>query len=164
MELSTYIESLQKSLQSAAVPAGKEVVEAAALLSQSLEPAARLCLLEAMAGAADEITLALENASVEARLRGQDVDFVVTDLTQVEAVTGPPEIPESQSSEGVARLTLRLPESLKDSVEQAAKSESISVNGWLVSAIANTVSSAPQSGSGTRHSTRNRSFKGFARS
>lgn len=164
MELSPLINSLQQSLKSTAAPAGKDVAEAAALLAQSLEPAARLCLLEAMSGAADEITLALENTSVEARLRGQDIDFVVNELTQTETTTAPTESTESQSNDDVARITLRIPESLKDSVEQAAKSESLSVNGWLVSAIAAAVESAPQSGQGARHGKRNRSYKGFARS
>ena len=36
----------------------------------------------------------------------------------------------------VARVTLRLPESLKEAVERAAAAEGISVNSWLVRAVA----------------------------
>jgi predicted HicB family RNase H-like nuclease len=164
MKLSPFINALQQSLKSTAAPVGKDVAEAASLLALSLEPAARLCLLEAMSGAADEITLALENTSVEARLRGQDIDFVVNEPTHTETTSAPTEPIESQSTDDVVRITLRLQESLKDSVEQAAKSASLSVNGWLVSAIASAVDSAPQSGHGARHGKRDRSYKGFARS
>ena len=164
MELSPLINSLQKSLQSTVAPAGKEVTEAAELLAQSLEPAARLCLLEAMSAAADEITLALEDTTVEARLRGHDVDFVVSESTQVEAPAAPPESSELPLNDDVARITLRLPESLKESVEQAAKSENISVNGWLVGAIASAAHAGSNSPNTGRRGKRNRSYRGFARS
>lgn len=161
MELSPYLNSLQNSLKSSAAPAGEDVAEVATLLAASIEPAARLALLEALSGAADEITLALGDTSVEARLRGQDVDFVVTetpddtpnDLNQTEPV-----LPDQQDD--VARITLRLPESLKVAVEQAAIAANLSVNGWLVDAIASSVSARNVS-SGRKH---NRSYRGFARS
>ncbi len=85
MELTTYIESLKSSLQTTAAPAGKDVADAAALLAQAIEPAARLCPLEALSRAADEITLHLHNTTVEARLHGQEVDFVVSELDAIEA-------------------------------------------------------------------------------
>ncbi len=164
MELSTYIESLKSSLQSTAAPAGKDVAEAAVLLSQAIEPAARLCLLEAMSGAADEITLALDDATVEVRLHGQDIDFVVSELDSADVSETKPESAESQSNDDVARITLRLPEHLKDSVEQAAKSENLSVNGWLVEAIASAVSDRREPGRHSRRGKHNRSYRGYARS
>jgi len=164
MELLPLITSLQQSLKSSAAPAGKDVAEAVALLTRSIEPAARLCLLEAMSEAADEITLALDDTTVEARLRGQDVEFVVNDSTPVEFEPPPASSSETPTSEDVARITLRLPESIKDSVEQAAKSENLSVNGWLVSAIASAVDAGSSSSHKPRHGRRNRSYRGFARS
>jgi predicted HicB family RNase H-like nuclease len=92
MELSPYIISLQKSLQSIAAPAG------------------------------------------------QEVEFVVDELDRLQAASAPPESSESQSSDDVARVTLRLPESLKDSIEQAANFQGISVNDWFLSAISSAAS------------------------
>ncbi|MDE0591690.1 MAG: hypothetical protein OSB68_00385 [Dehalococcoidia bacterium] len=164
MELTTYIESLKSSLQTTAAPAGKDVADAAALLAQAIEPAARLCLLEALSRAADEITLHLHNTTVEARLHGQEVDFVVSELDAIEAKEAQPASADSQSNNDVARITLRLPEHLKDSVEQAAKSENLSVNGWLVGAIASAVVDGSDFGVHFRYGKRNRSYRGFARS
>ncbi|NQW16686.1 MAG: toxin-antitoxin system HicB family antitoxin [Chloroflexi bacterium] len=161
MELSPYIDALKKSLTAAAAPGSKEVADAAALLSEALEPSARLCLMDAMADASDEITAALEEVTVEARLHGREIEFVVTDLVHPEGVPAPPATTNPESSADLARISLRLPESLKDSVEQAANAENISVNAWLVRAINSTVDGGPSFNSrgGTRLGRR---FTGFA--
>jgi hypothetical protein len=164
MELSPLINSLKQNLKSTTAPAGEDIAEAVGLLTRSIEPAARLCFLEAMSEAADEITLALDDTTVEARLRGQDVEFVVSDSTPVEIEPSPTSAAETPASEDVARITLRLPESIKDSVEQAAKSENLSVNGWLVSAIATAVDTGSSTSHKPHHGRRNRSYRGFARS
>jgi HicB family len=52
----------------------------------------------------------------------------------------PPALPESGD---VARITLRLPEGLKDSVERAAAAEALSVNAWLVRAVAAAIEGGP---------------------
>jgi predicted HicB family RNase H-like nuclease len=49
-----------------------------------------------------------------------------------------------------ARISLRLPESLKTSVERAADREGISVNAWLVRAIARATESRPVHSGGKR--------------
>jgi hypothetical protein len=49
-----------------------------------------------------------------------------------------------------ARISLRLPESLKSTVEKAAEREGISVNTWLVRAIARAAESRPVHISGKR--------------
>lgn len=164
MELSPYIDSLQKSLETTAAPAGREVAEAAKLLANALEPAARLSLLDAMSDAADEITVALNNVTVEARLRGGDVEFVVSEIEHPGTAPIPPGTTPTKTSDDVARITLRLPESLKDSVEQAAGAENISVNGWLVRAISNALSEHSDISYTPRRNRRGGSFKGFARS
>ncbi len=158
MELSPYLDVLQRELRAAAAPGGPEVTRTAELLSGSLDAAARLCLLEALSDAAAEITGKLGTASVEVRLRGRNADFAVTELAEpigpVDPVgwqhppvppappappsaPGPPGPPETADP---ARITLRLPEPLKAQVERAAAAEGISVNAWLVRAIAAAVS------------------------
>ena len=162
MELTPYIETLQKSLTTAAAPGGKEVSDAASLLSDALEPSARLCLLDAMADASDEITAALQEVTVEARLHGREVEFVVTDLVHPEAVPAPSEASGGEASVDLARISLRLPEPLKGSVEQAASAENISVNAWLVRAIASAVEGGGSSPHNSGRTRLGRRFTGFA--
>lgn len=164
MELSPYIESLKQSLHAAAAPGGKEVTDAAALLSQALEPAARLCLLEAMTDAAAEITTALDDVSVETRLRGREVEFTVTEAQHRAGPSIPPEPPGAGGPDEITRITLRLPESLKESVEQAASAAITSVNAWLVQAIADAVESGHSRPFSTGRRGLGRRYRGFARS
>jgi predicted HicB family RNase H-like nuclease len=60
-----------------------------------------------------------------------------------------------------ARITLRLPESLKAQVEAAAARDGVSVNSWIISALARTISTE-----GTRRGTGpgRRRLTGYGRS
>jgi hypothetical protein len=115
------------------------VTRAAELLAGSVESSARLCLLEALSDAAAEITTRLDDASVEVRLRGREADLVVTDAAPPVPPAPPPPPPPPGEPGDLARVTLRLPEPLKEQVELAASREGISVNAWLVRAIAGAV-------------------------
>ena len=101
------------------------------------EAALRLMLLEALSAAADEITRELAPGSVEVRLRAGEPEFVVAQpaAERDETAPEPPEIDEAAT----ARINLRLPERLKEGVEEAAARERLSVNSWLVRAIASAV-------------------------
>jgi len=133
MDLTPYLENLRRDLAATAAPGGAEVAKAAELLASSLDASVRLSLMEALSDAAAEITTQLAAASVEVRLRGREADFVVTE--EVPPAAAPPP-PTPADTGDVARITLRLPESLKEAVERAAAAEGISVNSWLVRAIA----------------------------
>jgi HicB family len=137
MDLTPYIDGLQRDLTASAAPGGSEVARAAELLSASIEASARLCLLEALSEAAAEITTKLGTATVDVRLRGREADLTVTELAA--AVEGPVVAVPVDSGE-LARITLRLPEQLKEQAEHAAAAEGISVNAWLVRAVAAAVS------------------------
>jgi hypothetical protein len=135
MDLSPYIESLQRDLAASAAPGGEDVARAAEMLTVSMDSSARLVLLEVLSQAAAEITAKLGGATVDVRLRGREADLTVTELpgeTDMQAQSPPP----VADSGDLARITLRLPEQLKEQAEQAAAMEGISVNGWLVRAIA----------------------------
>ena len=56
MELTTYVESLRHDLQTAAAAGDERTRETARLLAAALDPAARLCLVDAMTAVADEVT------------------------------------------------------------------------------------------------------------
>jgi len=134
MDLTPYLESLRRDLAASAAPAGEAAAHSAELLSSALESAARLCLLEALSDAAAEITTKLDGSSVEVRLRGRDAELVVTDGAPAPTATAAP--PPVAEGGDMARITLRLPESLKELAERAAADEGLSVNAWLVRAIA----------------------------
>jgi hypothetical protein len=143
MELSQYVERLQHELQVAAEAGGEDARALAERLTAPLDSATRLVLLEAMAAAADEITRDLAPGSVEVRLRGSNPSFVVTPAPAEEAfedrteVRSPaPAIRTEGDEGGTSRINLRLPESLKARAEEAADKEGLSVNAWLVRAVA----------------------------
>jgi hypothetical protein len=134
MELDNYVTSLQKHLLNAASGPDKDRQAAAEQLASGLDAATRLVLLEALSAAAAEITRELAPGSVDVRLRGRDVEFVVlpSPADADEPATGALELDESSTS----RTTLRLPHALKAQVDAAAAADGLSVNAWLVRAVA----------------------------
>jgi hypothetical protein len=138
MELSQYIEALRRELRSAAAAGTEETRRVAEVLGGTLGPAVRLVIMDALSEAADEITASLRDVAVEVRLRNQEPQIVVTDIEQPPQPPAPPQPPPPpgapEPDADVVRLTLRMPESLKNSVEQAAASTGVSVNTWLVRA------------------------------
>jgi hypothetical protein len=141
MDLTPYLDMLRADLAVAAKPGGPATVEAADLLSHALEPSARLVLLEVLSDAAAEITTRLHDASVDVRLHGREADLVVNHVAA--AMAGPLSEPADGDGGDLARLTLLMPEALKAHVEQAAATEGISVNGWLVRAVTAAVNQPP---------------------
>src|SRR2546423_1167776 len=149
MDLSPYLEALRRDLAAAAAPGGPDLARAADTLAGSLDAAARLCLRDALPAPAAELTPRLESASGEVRLRGREADLVVTEETPSEAVAPAAPAPPTDGAD-LARVTLRLPESLKELVEQAASAEGMSVNAWLVRAVNAAVHSGPANHPPTR--------------
>jgi hypothetical protein len=144
MNLSQYIQSLHQELISTAEAGGDEARAIAERLTGTLESASRLMLLEALSAAAGEITSELAPGSVDVRLRGRDPEFVVT-LPPVspafeegeESSSHKSQVPVADAGDGsTARMTLRLPEQLKLRIEEVAAREGLSVNAWLVRALA----------------------------
>lgn len=156
MDLAPYLETLRRDLAATAAPGGADVARAADLLTGALDASLRLCLLEVLSDAADEITAKLPAATVEVRLRGGQADFVVT---PTDVISAPPVTPPEPSGD-VARITLRLPESLKDTAERAAAAEGVSVNTWLVRAVQIAAQAGP---SAPPRGTTGRRITGFGR-
>jgi hypothetical protein len=140
MQLTPYVENLHRQLAVAAEAGGEDARALAERLTAPLESAIRLMLLDALSAAADEITRELAPGSVELRLRAGEPDFVVTPVSSdepVEPAGNAPAPAHTDTDEGAAaRINLRLPEQLKAAVEHAAGRERLSVNAWLVRAVA----------------------------
>jgi hypothetical protein len=135
MELAPYVETLRRDLAVAAEAGGDDARALAERLAAPLESSTRLMLLEALSAAADEITRELAPGSVELRLRGGEPEFVVSPVPADEPAAEAPAVPADEDGP-VARINLRLPEQLKAAAEQAAARERLSVNAWLVRAVA----------------------------
>lgn len=136
MDITPYVETLRRDLLAAAESAGDEAREAAERLSYAIDPSARLALMEAISQAAAEITAAMPAGGVDVRLDGRDLDFLVSG-PEPEEQSLPPAPDVAETGESTARITLRLPESVKAGAEDAAAAAGQSLNTWLVSVVRN---------------------------
>ncbi|MEP6649170.1 MAG: histidine kinase [Lapillicoccus sp.] len=150
MDLSPYADALRGELASLARATGPEAEKILERLSGPLDAALRLVIQEAVSDAAQEISRELAPGSVDVRVRGRDLGFVVTPAPEDPmGRPGPPTAPRAPEAArdstdgGTARLTVRLMDQLKVEVEAAADREGLSVNAFLVRMLA----AAVQSGS-----------------
>ncbi|MBO1267669.1 histidine kinase [Arthrobacter cavernae] len=172
MQLNQYVTSVQHQLDVAAEAGGPDALALSERLTAALESTVRLVLLEALSDAASEITLELAPASVEVRLRGRDPEFVVTNqpaAADFEAVSERSSQPtrafsaEEPDGGSTSRTTLRLPDLLKQQVEEAAGLEGLSVNSWLIRAVADALKGSQQSQRTARRDPGEQNFTGWAR-
>ena len=132
MRTQPVIVSLQATLRAQAALAGGEaaVDDAVAQLVEALEPALQLAVMQLAEQAAIEVGAQLPDHSVDVVVQdGEPMLRVNERRTPPAAETVPP------SEDFDARITLRLPPSLKEAVEQAAATQGASVNTWVVDAI-----------------------------
>jgi hypothetical protein len=136
MELGTYVSELQRQLITAAENGTDERRAVAERLTAALDAATRLVLLDALSAAAGEITRDLAPGSVDLRLRGREVEFVVSAPTAEAEGVSPGVASVDLEDSSTSRTTLRLPDALKAKVDDAAATDGLSVNTWLVRAVA----------------------------
>lgn len=136
MELSPYVADLQRQLADAAESGSEDTRVAAERLAVSLEAATRLVLLDALSAAVGEITRDLAPGSVDLRLRGREVEFVVSQPSSESDADAVTVASVDLDDASTSRTTLRLPDALKTRVDEAAAADGLSVNSWLVRAVA----------------------------
>jgi hypothetical protein len=158
MDLSPYIESVRAGVVSASSLADEPTQHVAARLGTAIESSTRLALIRALSDAAGTISAELAPSSVEVRMVGSEPEFVVS----IQTADAEPTLlmPESEQAgedaaatsdvedEPVARISLRLPQSVKTRVDEIASAEGISTNAWLIRAVMDALSersSAPAS-------------------
>jgi len=158
MDLTPFVDQLRRDLLTAADAGGEEARALAERLTAPLESSVRLALLSALSQAAEEITGQLAPGTVDVRLRGSDLGFAVTH-PPAEPPAGPAldsSAPEQAGPAvdldegGTLRITLRLPEQLKARVDEAAARLGVSVNTWLVRAVATALEPRPRPSSDSR--------------
>src|ERR1700754_1457316 len=103
MDITPRGDTRRRDRAAAAETGGPEIKQAAERLTLTLEPSARLALMEAISQAASEITTEMRSGGVDVRLNGRELDFVV-ETTPVNAPTPPPPpappTPEEAEEEG----------------------------------------------------------------
>jgi hypothetical protein len=144
MQLDGYVQALQDDLARVAAVGDEATARAADLLAVALESTLGRRLQEALAEAALELSSQLDHGSVEVRFAGADPELVYVPDAE-------PAATEAGGEALSARITLRLQESLKTRIEEAAAATSAaSVNAWLVQALSRLVEPHP-SAAGSRH-------------
>ena len=136
MQTTPYVDALLADLEAMASLGDEAVADAAQRLSQTLRASAGLRLLDLLGEAALEVSGQLPSGHVEVRLAGQEPSLVYVDEEPAEPS------PTTAEDGASARITLRLSEALKTSVEAAAAREGVSVNTWIVRAL-NRAATAP---------------------
>ncbi|HVE25916.1 MAG TPA: Arc family DNA-binding protein [Sporichthya sp.] len=143
MDLETYSAGVRAQLTAAAALGDESTRAVAEALATAADPAVRLALLEAISAAADEITAALLDApsspAVAVRL---DRDEVRVEVRLADPPPAPV-VPAVDEGDNEARISLRLPESVKSQIETAARAEGVSVNSWLVRAATSALTPGP---------------------
>ena len=149
MEMARFVESLEADLAAVAAVGDEQTRAVAERVLQAIRGSAGLRLLDALGEAALEISAQLPEGHIEVRLAGQDPALVY--VAEEEAPREP------AAEDGLtSRITLRLPEALKTSIEADAAREGISVNSLIVRALSRGAAGRVQR-SGKR-------LKGFAQS
>jgi predicted DNA binding CopG/RHH family protein len=135
LQTTPYVDALLADLEAMAALGDDAVADAARRLSQTLRASAGLRLLDLLGEAALEVSGQLPSGHVEVRLAGQEPSLVYVEEESSSAVAAA--TAEDATS---ARITLRLSEALKVSVEAAAAREGVSVNTWIVRALGRSAS------------------------
>ena len=146
MHVDAYTETLRRPLVETSSLGDDRTQDVARSLAAALDPALRLVALQMLTDTADELNGELDGAHVAVVMDGATPHLLVTqadrsDDREQDHVTGPdchaqtPVQAVSEVAEGPeVRTTLRLPESLKQQIDAAARGQGRSVNAWLVEA------------------------------
>src|SRR4051794_4756867 len=137
MDITPYVDRLRHDLAQAAAAGDEHVRDAAGRLTLALDSGMRLALMEALSQAAAEITSEMRSGSVDVRLAGPDLDFVVEEAAPAPVAAAPqaPAAEEDDEDGATARITLRLPESVKARAEELAAKTGSSLNTWIVNVL-----------------------------
>jgi len=128
MDLSRHVEGIRRDLAGAAALGSEDVAEAGRRLADTIEASLQLRLIDVLTDVALALNAQLDDAHVEVRMLGREPDLVV--------VAAQREVAEPSPGDDLsARITLRLPESLKTALESASDREGVSTNAWIVRSL-----------------------------
>src|SRR5437763_13904453 len=123
MNLTIVLDGLQEDLRGLSELGDERSAQVARRIGEALGSSLRLKLLDLLSQAAVELSSKLPSGHIEVRLAGQEPELVFVDATgESSGIAG---------EELSARVSLRLPESLKSAVQTAAAREGVSTDAWL---------------------------------
>jgi hypothetical protein len=160
MDLSPYVDAVRADLEAAAAAGTDDAQATARLLSGALDASLRLALVDALSEVAAEVT-AHGDVEVEIRMRGREPQVVVSAAPALDEPVPAAEPFDDGDDRASARLTVRMPESLKERAEEEAGRDGLSVNAWMVRAVQSALSPARAS---SHHRGGPRRTTGYARS
>ena len=151
MQIEGYVQALREDLVRIAAVGDESTARAAELIAVALESSVGRRLQEALGEAALDLSSQLDSGRVEVRVSGGDPELVY--IADEDA-------PAEQADEAfTARITLRLPESLKNRLEGLASAHGLSVNTLIVQVLARGAEPRPTPGAANR-----RRLTGYGRS
>jgi hypothetical protein len=146
MQIEGYVQALRDDLARVAAVGDESTARAAELLAVALEASLGRRLQEALGEAALELSGQLDSGRVEVRIAGGDPELVYVRDEESAAA-------EPADEAFTARITLRLPESLKNKLEALAGSSGVSLNTWIVQTLARGAEPRTSSGGSRRRLT-----------
>ena len=129
MRISAIVESLAADLVALGALGDEATADAARRLAGAMQGPITARLLESLSEVAAELRASLPSGHVEVRLAGGDAELVFVDEEH------PGEEPDIDLDDSSARITLRLPGTLKTRIEAASNREGVSVNTYIVRAL-----------------------------
>ncbi len=144
MDLSPYLASVREGVKNAAALADDNTQQVAQRLGTAIDSSTRLALIQALSDAASTISADLAPASVDVRIVAGEPEFAVSVptpsaepmmITPTADEAAESDEPEVDEDEPIARISLRLPASVKSKVDEMADADGISTNAWLQRAI-----------------------------
>ena len=133
MQIDGHIQTLREDLARVASLGDETTARVAEILSSAIESSLARRIQDILAEAALELNTQLDAGHVEVRVAGRDPELVYVREDGSAA--------EAADEVFSARITLRLPDSLKQRIESSAAREGASVNTWLVQALQRAVES-----------------------
>ncbi|GAB3705633.1 hypothetical protein [Mariniluteicoccus flavus] len=147
MDLSKYLTAVDEHLANATALADDNSQQVAKKLGSALEPALRLALIEAVADAAAEIGDVIPGG-VEVRMDGLTPRFTVTEAATDESDDDVTAAFDADADEELARVSLRLPQSVKAKIDELAAADGLSANAWLTHAAMVRIARVQRRGTG----------------
>jgi hypothetical protein len=135
MRLDPILTEIDSAIEAQLRLADPAVAETAAGFMDAFRPAVRSALLEVAQQVAAEIGAQLGDSRVDVRLVAGDPELVVTPTPPPPPPSGDRQTSTVEDNDLEARITLRLPGSLKGLIEDAASTSGDSINSWVVNAL-----------------------------
>jgi hypothetical protein len=141
MDIERHVQAIQSDLAAAAGLGDEATAAAGERLAAAVASSLQLRLFDVLTEATLALNEQLASGHVEVRLAGRKPELVVVDEVAGAETSAP-----APGDDLSARITLRLPETLKTQVEAASNSEGVSTNAWIVRALSRALE--PRAGRG----------------